>query len=342
MQKIIAWLMAAFTAFLGLFGIGNTAKINADKKVLAHFEQYMSVDDVLKDVEKIDLYHKMDTKGLTYKKVEDKDNSTTTIYYYDGEKLVYEQYEGFGEAGFAHYTKSKSGKDVKVNYYDDNDVRIGCSEYSVAFWRLNKKAKYGADNLNITVGKLNNNSPLGEYVNYYYDGSVWTIENCVYLADDGLHKYSAYINVDSGKLQEYDNLLFQKVNSADTSLIKKLIAYFGDTPFIMDLNMGGHKISYIDNGKTQQWYYTGSAIFTFDKYEDAQAFAKEFGVTAEDGLYDEAYSYVSIKVTLAINNSDMDIVTRSLTEIDDSFTINPRLNKDYEIISHSYGTVQYY
>lgn len=344
MKKIISILtviciICTASAMLSACGKKNKIVINAGEKILALFENCMSVDEILKDVSKVDFYHEMNKEGLTCVTEKDDENSTAIAYYKDKNgDTVYEEYIGYGEEGFVYHTKSKSGKSISVHYVygyqEQRDVFIKAEDYSIRFYRTNDKSPYGAEAIEATV-KGKKEGLLQESITYLCDNGDWTA-SANYLADDGMHSYTKWKADD---YEEYDYVIFDKKENVKPMDIKPMLAYFGDTPYQLEMKMYSTPFYTEKDGETK-WYFDGDLTFVFNTKEEADSFGKKFNGESDenDGIY-----YVCIENTgLPVTDEMKDFDPFDYYDINDAYSVVPEFNGEYEITSLSRGSVSYY
>lgn len=357
MKKVVAYLtllcmtLTLFTAC----GAKNKIVINADREILDRFSGYLSPDEVLKDVSNIDFYHEMNTDGLTAKKEKDEESDTVITYYSDKKgNLVYEKYDGFGEKGFAHYTKSKSGKPLEVKYYygfhediNARDVIISSDEYTARFYETDKTKEYGAKYVEASVtGK--EKGLIHENITYIFDNDVldddkWSV-SANYLDDDGMHSYDKYYDSDEEKYEYYDYILFKKEDNVQVTDIKSMIDYFGEDVYMLEMQIASVPFYTEKDGK-MKWYYGGELSFIFDSQEQADDFSKKFGgETDYMGDEDEGYSYIVVvdNPGLPIADDAEDFDPYSYTDINDWYSVTPKFNENWELTGVSSGMISYY
>lgn len=346
MKKIISILtviciICTTSAMLSACGKKNKIVINADEKILARFENGLTVDEILKDVSKVDFYHEMNKEGLTCVTEEDDENSTAIAYYKDKNgDTVYEEYIGYGEEGFVYHTKSKSGKPISVHYVygyqEQRDVIIKADDYSIRFYRTNEKSPYGAEAIEATV-KGEKTGLLQESITYIFDEGDWTA-SANYIADDGMHSYTKWKTVEND-YEEYDYIVFKKKDDVKPTDIKTMLDYFGNTPYHLEMKMYSAPF-YTEKDGNVKWYFVGDLTFVFDTREGADTFAEKFnGETDEvDGIY-----FACVKNTgLPVADEMKDFDPYDYYEIDDMYSVVPEFNGEYEITDLPRGSVSYY
>lgn len=243
---------------------------------------------VLEDVSEIDLYQKRpDFSKFTKKTVVDPDSSTRIDRYYKGGTLVYEVYNDFGERGYFHYTKTKSGKPLQVMYWDDIDckkleeITMKGDGFSLIFRQLNKAKPCGADEIYITVENKRAND-LPDTANFEINKDTVTITDAkLYTGSDYI---SYYANKDaSGKLAEGQTTMFSVCKSEiSTDAVKKIQSE--TTPVILQTLVGNHKLSYKQNGANKNWFITCDLYIVFNTKEDADSFVGKNGLSSNPSV----------------------------------------------------------
>lgn len=263
----------------------------------------LSVNEVFDDISNINLYLKPDfnNKKYTVKTVADTENGTKNLNYYSGSTLVYTKYEGYGEEGFAHYTKTASGLNATVKYYIDSGnnrtVGIETPKYSVFANSLNKKDRYGLGDTNITLVSNNIKAPFDGSVSYYYDNGKATFENAVYLENGNYQRYSFYID-EEGKEEEYtDVLVYGKTPKTSDDVIRVLLSDKNYKYAAIQIK-GSNK--WYNSG--DKWYVNAQLAIVMDSQKQAEEYIKKNNLK---GTVDD-YGSVIVKidnVTLPINKS---------------------------------------
>lgn len=352
MKKAIAILLAVClaAAVLSACGIRQKIKINADEKILSRFSDCMKPEEILYEVSDVDLSLEMDTTGLIAKKETDDENDTAIIKYFDKNgDLIYEEYEGYGEDGFDYYTKSKSGDNLEVHYsygyYDlpsSRDVHIKADNYSASFYVTDPEKPYGADSVYLSVDG-ESKGMLQESITYQYDYNEWTAY-AWYFADDGMHNYERYYDGTTKEFEEYDTILFEKVDDVKVTDLSSIAEYFGGNVYQLEMKISSVPFYSEKDGK-MKWYYGGPLSFVFASEEDANDFSKQFDgeVNCMGDDVDGYYYVVEIKNTgLPIADGAEFFDPYDYADINDWYSVVPNFNEKMEITSFSGGTISYY
>lgn len=322
---------------------------NVTSKMLEHFKDYLSFDDVIEDVEVVDLYLQPDYTGLKEKVEKDDESSTAKRYFYDGDKLVYCKYEGYGENSFDYYTKSKSGKDIVVKYIDSDSVRnsvtIKSDVYTVSYSDLNKKDDYKADNIYVTVGE-NQSDDFSKYITYAYVNSNVHIDSAYYYSTDGYHKYTTSLNEDN-KYDSFDDICFENVDSVevDNSLCSMLNDYMVDD---CEMLVGNQKFEYFEEDNNEKaWYAVGDFYAVFNNESKAKAFSKKYDVEVKQSDTDEDFWIAEFKQKTFKISSDFDDFYKTAFDMqntDDYYYSSVLFDKDLNIkgFKNSTAKLMYY
>lgn len=319
------------------------------KKVLEQFKDYLSFDDVIKDIEDVDLYFQPDYSNLKEKVEKDDESSTAKRYFYDGDKLLYCKYEGYGEDTFDYYTKSKSGKDITVKYVDDdkvrNNVSIECDDYKVSYSDLNKDDKFKANSVYVTVGKSTDNDFSQNITYAYTDGNVH-IDSAYYYSNDGYHKYTTSPN-ENNEYDSFDDICFVNVDSAevDNSLYSMLTDYMVDD---CEMLVGNQKFEYFEDDCNEKvWYVLGDFYAVFDNEKKADAFSKKYNVKVKKSDTDEDFWIAEFKQeTFKISTDFKDFYKTALDmqNTDDYYYTSVVFDKDSNVkgFKNSTDKLMYY
>lgn len=299
-------------------------------KMLKHFNDQLSFDDVMGDIENVDLYFQPDYSDLKEKVEKDDESSTAKRYFYDGNKLLYCKYEGYGEDSFDYYTKSKSGKDITVKYVDNDKVRNSVSiegeNYNVSYSDLNKENEYKADTIYVTVGNLDN---LDNCITYCYSNNNVHIDSAYYYSNDGYHKYTASLN-DDNQYESFDDVYFAMVDNVevDNSLCSMFKDYMLDD---CEMLVGNQKFVYFENDNNEKtWYVTGDFYAVFDNRNKANAFAKKYNVEVKQSDTDEDFWISEFKGTTFMISPEFKDFYKTATS-DDYYYTSVKFDKNGNI-----------
>lgn len=250
----------------------------------------MKIGEVLDDIKNIDLYLEPDfsEEKYTVKTEEDAENGTKDINYYSGDTLVYTKYEGYGEGGFANYTKTASGLEATVKYYiysdDHRTVCIETPKYSVFANTLNKDDVYGLGDTNIILISENDNTLFECSAVYYYDNGTATFENATYLENGNYQRYSYGVDTD-GNESEYTDILVNgtapkinddiiKVLQSDKSYKSAAIEIAGSTKWY---------------NAADKWYVEGEFAIVADSKKQAEEYKEKNNL---NGAVDDYGSFI--------------------------------------------------
>ena len=306
------------------------AEDKSGEKILSCFDAENSTEEILNDLKNIDLYYKrpnFDSLNLTVKTETDESSATQKIKYYDGDKLVYVVYKGYGETMFDYCTETASKKDVTVSYVENDGKRYSVTVkgdgYSVRYDSLNKKAPFGADDISLLFTKEHKND-IDESLNIDVIGRKYYVSTAWYYNNKDFVNYYAY--TDDGENLETDS--FVRFSAADKkSLSTDTIKAINENKDKLSVQtiFGRHKYSYTDNGLKKDWYITADLRVQFADTEKAKAFKESMAAKAqvEDEIEEtNGKFFVTVKsVTLPVaENADFygkDVYEQIVEEIND-------------------------
>lgn len=306
----------------------------------------ISVEKVFEDISNIDLYLNpdFDEKKYTVETVEDAENDVEDVNYYSGETLVYTKYEGYGEDGFANYTRTASGLAAEVRYYtysDDNrTVCIETDEYKVFANHLDKKDIYGVGDTNIVLFSKNEKNPFESSVEYYYDKGKATFENATYLENKSYQRYSFYID-EEGNEEEYTDVLVY-ADSPETSEDITNVLLSDDSYTYAAIKIGsGMKWYNADN----KWYVETELAIVMEDEEPAKEYIKRnhLNGTVED------YGSIVVKIDDVILSIDENALLEEgklpafiIGDIDDSFFEKLTIDSEGVITKMEHAAISIY
>lgn len=316
------------------------------EKIIAYFGAIGDYNTYLNDIAKIGLSIPKALKSGKYTKKTVKNGDETRLQYYSGKTLIYEEVSGFFEEIFVYYTKTASGKSIKVSYYHaDNKVYavlMNANDFSFHFGNFNSKSPYGAENITISISKKNKND-LSETLNYCTDkNKIITLETAKYYSSNDFREYSSWY--DNGKIGEFDQILYSVcTSSVSTNVIDQVRNYSKYTL------LGNHKLSYKTKSNKKQWYLTSDFYILFANKEDAKAFVKKNSLSeatikqdylAPDDDDDTCYVlYKNVTLPFADSfklNSDGSFETLAYSEFNDNTFAHISVNSSNEITELSY------
>ena len=265
--------------------------------VLSHFKGFKTLDDVLAETGEVDFYLKPDYSGLTKKTQKGDESASALECYYSGDTLVYAVHSGAGEETVEYFFTSKKGNALKAIYVDKDDIResvsVEAEDYSASFNLLNKKSKYGADDIQVSIfNKDENDFPA--ILNYSIKKEKAFVSSANYYDNSGYHYYTAYID-ENNKLCEENYLKFKKKESIKP--FSKLKA-FCQNPNVRELDvlMGSGEFCYTENESGEKtWFYHGSIYAVFSDRYKAYDFAKQNNLDVRRDEDDEDYWIAEIK-----------------------------------------------
>lgn len=306
---ILVFVLSVMLSACAGSGKGVSLKqTDKSKYVLGKMDGIMTVDEILSDISQVDLFHEMKTDGLECKKSVDDKNSTVDYLYYDKDgSLVYTDREGYGEDSFDYCTKSKSGIPITVTYVEQEgkrySVSVACEKYVVDFKDIDKSEKHGAKELFVTGGNTDKGT-LSNTVTYVIEGDKCRIDSAYYFDKDGFHRYSC--SKDGEKLDEYDDVIFEKADSIDTNS-NVLALSKNEAVSDTEILLGNHKIKYTESGSGEKnWFIVADLFFVIDSDENAEAFEKASGYKAEPSSYAEGLLTVTVPQAVIPVSSSFD------------------------------------
>lgn len=342
MRKIISLIIVAIMLFsLCSCGTGKKYEVGGDAKVLEHFKNTMSVEEIFKDIKNVDLYHKMNTEGLTSETNKNKEDSTEDIIYKDTNgNIVYETGNGYGEKFFKYHTKSASGKEIVCNYFNEgyDSVTVDSDAYHISFNHLNKDKPFGAENVYVTA-RSENDSVLDLFVNYeYYD--KWIPTYAAYTDDEGYHIYSAYEEDGKFSTDSYVKYVRHATEPEVNTEILKDEALTISPEFVF----GAHKFSYLDK-VTDRWYLTADFVLSFKTEKERADFMKKYNIKESEtqGNEEEGVTLRTgvITVPVAKDCKNFTEIVKIL-EVDDNSYYSVAVNSNGEISEISSGGLYSY
>ena len=334
--------------FLLIFSLASCGRSKADMylddEIAAHFSDCISVEEVLDDIRKIKLDHDNDLSGLHSEKSYDEEKDTAIVNYYNakGEK-VYTFYEGFGEENYDCYTDSASGRRLTVNYYDDGDknVSIECDDYGVKFSSVDENEIYGAQTVSVCI-KRAFSSHLPEEMTCFYEGGRCTAQYSFWFDESGYHRSESWID-EEGKLQSYDDLIYEHVTQApktDSTMLTDEGVYI-----MPEFVMGRHRLFYTGDKNDAKWYLQTDFVRTFGSEAEAEAFRKKYSLEPSEPQGDEGENItqrtgeLTVPIAKDCENFEWLMV---IYEINDSYYLSVEVNENGEIASVTNGIYSCY
>lgn len=325
MKKIISLVLVVSIA-LCLCSCGK-AKLNVSdnekSRKIVEALGVMTIDEVFDDIKKIDLYLEpdFDNKDYAIKIDEDKENDTKDINYYSGNTLVYTKYEGYGEEGFANYTKTASGLDATVKYYSDSgdnkSVGIYTDKYTVFANSLDKDDPYGMADTNITIISDKSTDLFECSVCYFYTNGSATFESATYVEDGNYQRYRLYFYEDNTEDEYTDILVKGEAPETSDDIIKVLQSDKSYTSAAIQISGSDEWYNDGDN-----WFVKAKLAIVFDNQTDAEEYNKKNSLKGEVADYG-SYVIDIDDVTLPINKDaiveDGKLASFITGDVDDSF-----------------------
>ena len=312
---------------------------------------------ILDDITNIDFYQKKPDFSKYTKKTVKEDDITSIDQYYQGKTLVYEVPNDFGETGYFHYTKTNSGKPVKVKYWNDfdgklNEITMDGDGYNICMRSFNKSSPYGADEINVTITK-NNPNDLPEFAEYVIEKQTVRLYDVKYYSDSGyMHYY--YNPGENGKMTENEVTEFTVCKSdVSTATVKQITEQ--SEPYILQTLAGRHKLSYKQNGEKKNWFITCNLYVIFNTKEAAESYVKNNGLGSNskvsvsnenctgDNWYVQ-YSDVTLKIADGFKAGNQSFNDFALSEFYDLSFADIAVNSNCEVTSISYNNsiISYY
>lgn len=294
-------LIFALVTLVSLFGCGADTSVNPEmaSPVAAVFEDCLTVKEVLDDIGNIDCYHTAKTDSLVMK--EDSD-AGRVIYYDTSGKTVYVFFSGEENPHFDYFTKSASGREIKVGYYNCEGTRYGVEiegeDYSVYLYGLNKNKTYGADSVTVIINKQNDGK-LKEYMVCEYANRKWYTSSAYFNDEEGYKYYYAYYN---GSELVYDIIgkhrrLTEKPETSQRMLTDALIK---EEPVFV---AGDDTLSFIENS-SGKWYITADFTVPFKTENAARKYADKYGLEVRDISSDTDECYTVNTGTITVPFAD--------------------------------------
>lgn len=343
--KTVLVLLAVLSLAACSLQNGSADPAKGSQGILELFDGSKTFDEIMNDLNEIDYYLVPDFNGLTKKTEKDDETATAIDYYYDGDKLVYADYQGYGEDAFSYYTTTKSGDEIEVLYVDSGTQResldVKGADFSVSLYGLNKESRYGADYITVSIiGKESGELP-NTLIYSVEEGNAF-ISEAYYTDKDGYHLYFEYLD-ENGNPDETDDILFKKENKI--SSFEKLREFEQD-PRVKDIELliGSGSYSYTENKNSEKvWYYKGSAFVVFSDSQSAIDFAEENGLEAREDDIDDAFWVVEIPDSyFEFSENFTDLLSFITGEVDDYYYRSVVTDEDGKILSLDSGTLSYY
>lgn len=342
---ILISAVLAFSLTACGFGSKELLPVGIDEKTAACFKDCMTVDEIIKDVRTVDFYLEPDFSGLSVETVEDRENDTKDLMYKDGKgNTVYVMHEGYGEDCFDYYTKSASGRELKVDY--ENDVNISgnvprlrvwitCDDYNIGYSQLDRNEKYGAKEVYVSI-KKNSGYPLSEVLSVSYQDGCWGLPEALFCDEEGYEYYCSWeetgedgsVEIKSNQRPIHERT--EKAPECNTGILQDEL--IDSVPVFV---FGHHKLSYLDN-PNGQWYLTADFILTFSTEEDRDAFKAKYGIEESVSLGNED-DYITLhtgEITVPVSKDFEDFEwLAGAWEVDDPYYKAVKFNGNMELVS---------
>ncbi|MBR6513032.1 MAG: hypothetical protein IKT24_06175 [Clostridia bacterium] len=237
--------------------------------------------------------------------------------------------------------KSASGRDVTVRYYYNDDwTRITCDDYEVMFTNPGSSYKYGAEGITITVKKTSG-GPLDEELKCWYTNGESDVQVAYWFDDEGYHSLETWFD-EEGKIQSYDNLIFERLDSEPET--NGEILTDEDITVMPQFIMGRHNLSYFGDADHQKWFLTADFVLTFDSEDEVEAFREKYSLKTSVPQGDESENPTlrTGELTLPIAENCEDFGYLMVFEINDSYYLAVTVNEKGEIDSVSPGFYSLY
>lgn len=313
------------------------------QNILSHFKGFKTFEEVVSEACEVDFNLNPDFSNLT-KKTEKEDESATAVdYYYSGDTLVYKVYRGYGEEMLEFFTTSKKGTALSVTYIEVNGetdgVCVHADGYRVDFNSLNKKSKYKADSIQVSVFQEENDFP--KVLNYTYENESLYISSAKYYESDGYHYYRAYTD-ENMKITEESKIEYKKENGIKN--YSRLKAFCQDTRVKeVDLLIGNGKYCYTESNGKKTWFYKGNAYAVFSDRYKAHKFANENNLMSKQDENDEDFWVVEIKDEyFEFSPSFDDFYSLAEAEVSDYYYASIKIDKNGRIKALEGSELSYY
>ena len=237
-----------------------------------------------------------DAEFKNYRKqtVTDDEYDISIDYYYDGDKLIYADYNGYGEDSFEiHIDVGQS-----LVCTDDDGERVDVifratlGDYSVSVSpadEMDEKYYYGSRALYVTVKpiKYEDIAPLSQYLVDTESGKVYVEYGRYQSADKSWYTY--YFDLETGGTSD---LLYEKLDegtqpniAGETALVKG-ISSAGASAVQVELGMG-HRFCFTEeeDGKLQ-WYLKAPVYAFFDNKDKRDKFLRNHPDGEEGSTFD--------------------------------------------------------
>lgn len=250
-----------------------------DEAIVAHFADCMSIEEIVKDTETVDLEHMPDFTGLTPEEVINEEDETKDINYKDKDgKIIYTTFEGYGEDSYNWYTESASGKELTVKFVNEGEaihyVWVSCADYSISFDDLNEKSAYRADNLYVEIRKPND-SELEENLSVECYHGEWNPAGAYFFDEEGYKHCSFSLENEGGKEAWIPDTKLIHTRIEEEPACRSDILTDEALVFDPEFIKGDHMLSYLDE-PTGQWYITTEFILAFENEDERDDFAEKY------------------------------------------------------------------
>ena len=348
MKRVVSVLSLALAILVAASGCAANGGLNEvfsgdGKNIVEYFGEECSCQTILDDLKNLDMNHEPSYAGLSHTSALNQDTNTVVHQYFDGEKLVYQVYENYGEEGFTYYTQSVSGKELEVSYYTEegkiNSVAAKSDDYTVLFENPDSKMPCGAEKVYITATKKGD-TELPETISYEIDGKTVSLSSTDYYGDGEYRFYTS--DVEKNKISsEGKGIKFEKSDSEPDSELTQLLSSAAKTSRVQTI-LGEHVFSYKNTDKGMKWFMKCGAYVIFDSEDEARKFVADNNLKVGTNVFvGSAYSvsdrfYVEFRdVYLAVADS-FEYIGKGINEFvfeefDDKSFADISFNADGEI-----------
>ncbi len=315
---------ASFKPRLEFIAAEQSGMLDSQETVLEALKAFRKADPFCKRPDP-----ENDAEFKNYRKQTDTDDEydTSVDYYYDGDKLIYADYNGYGEDSFAIYLDD--GRSLVCT--DDEGKRVDVifmatlGDYSVSVSpadELDEKYYYGSKALYVTVKPVNDED-ITAFSQYYVDvesGKIF-IQHSRYQGDDNSW-YEYYFDLETGGSS---NLIYERLDDgvqptiAGESSLPKNVSSVGAVAVQIELGMG-HKFCFTeDENGEKQWYLKAPLYAIFDDEDKRDKFLRNHpeGVSGDmlDGDDNPLYYWkatailpISENTTVGDNRNGLDLI----------------------------------
>lgn len=315
---------AAFKPRLKFIEAEQAGLLDSQETVLEALKAFRKADPFCKHPDP-----ENDAEFENYRKQTDTDdeNDTSIDYYYDGDKLIYADYNGYGEDSFEIHIDGGGSLVCTDDEGERVDVifRATLGDYSVSVSpadEMDEKYYYGCKALYVTIKPVKDED-ITAFSQYYVDtesGKVY-IEYGRYQSAD-MSWYTYYFDLETGGASD---LLYEKLDdgaqptiAGETSLPKS-ISSVGSVAVQIELGMG-HKFCFTEGEKGEkQWYLKAPLYAIFDDKDKRDKFLRNHPEGESGDMFDDddktlyywkatAILPISENTTVSNNRNALDLI----------------------------------